>query len=350
MQALTVNQKTVSKRMKMFFGFCVILSTSHAYSQSESERASNILDREFGVVQVASDCQFTEGPAIGPDGTLYFSDGPNDRIMRIHSDGELSEWLRPCGAANGLVFDAKGNLLMCQSARENGARAVAKFDFATGKLGTLTARFEGKKYIAPNDLCTDRNGAIYFTDPFYDGEKSQPHSGVYRISVDGKVVRLISNLQKPNGIAISPDGALLYVSDRGTQKLHRYQITDSGVESAGIVYDFSPDRGIDGMAVDVMGNIYGAAGQDDSTGLFVISPDGRLLLHEPMPEFSTNVTFGGEDNCDLYLTASSGVYKMRTRIPGVAAAYAKDRDVFAGRPKMILKEGAGRRTRLESQR
>ena len=292
-------------------------------------------------MKVATDCEFTEGPAVAPDGSLYFSDGPNDRIMKLDAVGVVTEFLKPCGAANGLLFDASGNLLICQSARKGGGRALAKYSFDSNQLQTITAKFEGQKYIAPNDLCVDRAGNIYFTDPFYDGEKSQPNSGVYKINREGRVDRIIDNLKKPNGIAMSPNKSILYVSDRGTQKLHRYQIQDQEVVPAGVVYDFSPDRGIDGMAVDVMGNIYGAAGEGASTGLFIISPDGKLLQHKPMPEFSTNVTFGGKDNRDLYLTASTSVYKMRTQIPGCAAAFEKAEPIFAELPKEVLKEGAG---------
>ena len=275
-----------------------------------------ILDPAYGVRQVASGCQFTEGPAVDQHGNLFFSDGPNDRIMTLSPDGKSTVFLKPCGAANGLLFDHDGRLLMCQSSRAGGARAVARWE--SGRpLATLTRAYQGKRYIAPNDLTIDRRGRIYFTDPFYDGEKSQPTSGVYRLDPNGDVTLLVSDLLKPNGIVMTPDNRTLYVSDRGTQKLHRYQVTDQGtVKPDGIAYDFSPDRGIDGMCLDVHGNIYGAAGQSETTGLFVISPQGELLLHKPMPEFSTNVTFGGSDMRDLYLTATTSVYKMRTKHPG----------------------------------
>ena len=206
---------------------------------------------------------------------------------------------------------------------------------ADGSETLLTDQYQGTRYIAPNDVCIDARGRIFFTDPYYGPRdvKPLPQAAVYRIdSQPGeggggkrfKVTRVIDNLLKPNGIAITPDGKRLYVSDRGTQKLHRYVIgpdgslkVDSSLKAGGVVYDFSPDRGIDGMALDVAGNIYGAAGQGKTTGLFVISPKGKLLLHKPMPEFSTNVTFGGKDMRDLYLTASTSVYHMRTKNAGM---------------------------------
>jgi gluconolactonase len=281
--------------------------------------AQEILDINFRVKKVAGGCKFTEGPAVDPAGNLFFSDSPNDRIMQLSPDGKLSVFRHPCGRANGLIFDHQGRLVMCQSARAGGGRSVVRIE-KTGTETALARTHNGKRFIAPNDLCIDRKGRIYFTDPYYGppNEKSQPVSGVYRIDVPGKITLVIPDLQRPNGIVITPDNRTVYVSDRGTQKLHRYRVTpDAALQPAGIVHDFSPDRGIDGMCLDIKGNIYAAAGKGKTTGLFVLSPDGKLLLHKPMPELSTNVTFGGKDMCDLYLTATTSVYKMRTITPGV---------------------------------
>ena len=286
-------------------------------SPASARANDSILDEEAGVKKIDADCRFTEGPTVDRDGNLYFSDGPNNRVMKLDPESGLTEFLRPSGAANGLLVDQENRLLMCQSSREGGGRAVARVDLKTKEVTVLTDTYQGKRYIAPNDITIDGKGRIYFTDPYYSGEKSQPSSGVYRIDPDGGVTLLVDSLLKPNGIVITPDSKTIYVSDRGTQKLHRYRVGGDGSLTAdGIVYDFSPDRGIDGMWLDVEGNIYGAAGKDKTTGLFVISPEGKLLLHKPMPEFSTNVTFGGKDRRDLFLTATTSVYQMRTRIPG----------------------------------
>src|SRR5690606_5083736 len=131
-----------------------------------------------------------------------------------------------------------------------------------GSQTIMADRYNGQQFIAPNDLCVDKKGRIYFTDPYYPAEgieKSQPTSGVYRIDAVGKVSLVISNLEKPNGILITPDNATIYVSDRGTQKLHRYKVlSDGSLEHVEVVYDFFPDRGIDGMCMDEEGLIYGA--------------------------------------------------------------------------------------------
>jgi len=214
-----------------------------------------IVDPAFGVKEVAGGCKFTEGPAVDADGNLFFSDGPNDRIMRLSPEGAVTVFRKPCGRANGLIFDHQGRLVMCQSSRPSGRRRVARLE-KDNRETVLAEAYNGRRFIAPNDLCIDRAGRIYFTDPYYGppAEKSQPTSGVYRIDAPGKVARVVSDLERPNGIVITPDNRIVYVSDRGTQKLHRYNVTsDGGLEPDGVVYDFSPDRGIDGMALDVEG-------------------------------------------------------------------------------------------------
>jgi gluconolactonase len=230
----------------------------------------------------------------------------------------LTDFRKPCGRANGLTFDRQGRLVMCQSAGNGGGRRVTRLE-ADGQETVLAERFAGQPFNAPNDLCCDRLGRIYFTDPNFGepADAAQPVAGVYRIDAPGEVKLVIRDLKKPNGIVLSPDESLLYVSDRGTQKLHRYQVAaDGGLTPDGILYDFAPDRGVDGMRVDERGNVWAAAGQGATTGLFVISPKGERLLHKPMPEFSTNLSFGGSDRRDLFFTASTSVYWLRTRVPG----------------------------------
>ena len=290
--------------------------------------AGELLDDEFSVQKIVTGCKFTEGPVVDVGGRLFFSDGPNDRIMRLSPDGKLDEFRKPCGRANGLTLDREGRLVMCQSGGPGGGRRVTRLE-KDGSETVLAAEFRGRPFNAPNDLCVDRRGRVYFTDPNFGDpqDATQLVAGVYRIDAPGEVTLTIDNLQKPNGIVITPDNQRLFVSDRGTQKLHRYRVQpDGGLTADGIVYDFSPDRGIDGMRLDEQGNIWAAAGKDATTGLFVISPDGKLLLHKPMPEFSTNLAFGGPDRRDIFFTASTSVYKLRSKIPGAMTSVAGPRE------------------------
>ena len=284
-----------------------------------ADAADEWLDADTPIAKVAADCKFTEGPAVDAEGNVFFSDGPNDRILRTTAAGEVSVFRQPCGRVNGMKFDQSGRLVVCQSSGTGGKRRVARLA-ADGAQTPLAERFDGKQLNAPNDLTIDRLGRIYFTDIAAPPEGQQPElpSGVYRIDEPGKFVRVIDDLQRPNGIVLSADNGLLYVSDRGTQKLHRYRVqTDGGLEPDGIVYDFSPDRGIDGLTLDAAGNIWAAAGLEKTTGLWVISPAGQRLLHHPMPEFSTNLCFAGSDLRDLYFTAGGSLYKLRTTKPGM---------------------------------
>ncbi len=275
-------------------------------------RGDDVLEPGSTVQRVVDSGKFTEGPAFDRHGDLYFSDGANDRIMKLTSDGKPSVFRQPCGRTNGMKFDAEGRLVMCQSSSSGGKRRVARLE-SDGTETPLAEKYEDQQLNAPNDLTIDRQGRIYFTDINPAPEKGGLPSSVYRVDGPGKFVRVIGNLKRPNGIVISADNKRIYVSDRGTQKLHKFIVKEDGALTAdGCAYDFAPDRGIDGMCLDVDGNIYAAAGEKETTGLFVISPDGKLLLHKPMGEFSTNVAFGGKDMRDLYLTATTSVFKLRT--------------------------------------
>lgn len=283
--------------------------------------AADILVADSKVVKVAGDCKFTEGPAVDPVGNLYFSDRPNDRVLKLTPSAGVEVHLQPAGGANGLIIDRSGRLVLCQYDKKRVSRLEAD-----GTETVLADAYEGEPLIGPNDLCADKLGRIYFTDPYYgpEEERHEYTPAVYRIDRPGEVARLVVSLLKPNGILITPNNRSVYVSDRGTQKLHRFEVLPGGgLTPDGIVYDFSPDRGIDGMCLDIHGNIYAAAGEGATTGLFVVSPGGKLLLTKPMPEFSTNVTFGGPEGRHLYLTATTSVYRLHTVHPGIVwpAAY-----------------------------
>ncbi len=300
--------------MKPFGLFVMLVGLGIVSCQNESRLL--ILTEPDILVQ---ECRFTEGPSVDSKGALYFSDGPNNRIMRWTPDGEISVYLEPSGRANGTAIDHEDRLVMCQSHGEGGGRRIARLEHDS-TISVLADSFQGAPFIGPNDLTIDRKGRIYFTDPYYGPpvEKSQPVSGVYRIDRPGQVVMVIDSLQRPNGIILTPDNKALYVSDRGTQRLHRYRVLENGdLQHERIVYDFSPDRGIDGMALDIQGHIYGAAGKDSTSGVYVLSPQGELLQVVHVKGLATNVTFGGPDRKQLFLTAESTVYTLKSSIEGI---------------------------------
>ncbi len=294
-----------------------------------------------GEVASAANVAFLEGPAASAEGFVYFSDIANNRIMVSEiATGDCQVWKVAGGCSNGLLFDVEGRLLACEGDNWQphiGNRRITRTDISTGHLEVLTERFEGSRYNAPNDIAARKNGQIFFTDPCY-GDRSQmelDHDSVYRIDADGSVSRIITQpeIQRPNGIALTPDEATLYIVDScpvvgGNRKIWAFDLSPEGnVSKQRCVVDFAPGRGGDGMAVDVEGNLYIAAGiarprgehetTDVPPGIWIFSPDGELHGRIPIPEdLLTNVTFGGEDLRTLYVTAGKTLYSIRVTVPG----------------------------------
>lgn len=282
---------------------------------------------------------FTEGPAVDADGSVYFSDIWNNRIMRLASDGSQSVFRADSGRTNGNTFDQSGRLLSCEGAEmgPGGRRRVVRTDLKTGEVTVLTERYEDARYNSPNDVVVDGQGRIYFTDPCY-GDRSAMEmeiEGVYRIDQDGSVTRILlqPSIQRPNGIAITPDDRTLYLVDSnpnagGNRKIWAFDLSASGsVSNQRLVYDFAPSRGGDGMRLDMEGNLWIAAGinrarregetTDHPAGVYVISPAGKLLGCIPVPEdLITNLAFGERDKKTLYITAGKSLFKVQTKVAG----------------------------------
>jgi gluconolactonase len=284
---------------------------------------------------------FTEGPACDAGGNLYFTDIINNRILVLDAGAKHFRTFRsPSGRANGLLFDAQCHLLACEGNEfgpNDGNRRVTRTDLATGKVEVLTDRFEGKRYNAPNDIAACSNGQLFFTDPnYYDRSTMElDHDSVYRIDLDGRVTRVITQpqIQRPNGIALSPDERTLYLVDScpvasGNRKIWAFDLASDGTPSGQrLVYDFAPGRGGDGMCVDSDGTLYIAAGvsnartthetTDVPPGIYAIRPDGTVLGRIPVYEdVITNCTWGGSDLKTLYITAGKTVYQTRVEVPG----------------------------------
>jgi gluconolactonase len=263
---------------------------------------------------------FTEGPVEVPGGAIYFSDIGN-RIMRFDpATGKTTVFREPSGRANGLEVDAKGRLLACEGANTGGKRRVTLTE-RDGKVRVLASRWKGKRFNSPNDLTVDAKGRVYFTDPRYVGDEKREidTESVYRIDPDGQVTQIIGDVDKPNGIAVSPDQKTLYLANttrEGKAELLAFALHgDGSVGKRRVIYSFGNKRGIDGMSVDQHGNIYGAAGRDKDGGIYVISPAGKQLAFLPVPEVPTNCAFAGPNQKTLYITAGKSLYRISVRGP-----------------------------------
>jgi gluconolactonase len=285
---------------------------------------------------------FLEGPAADAQGRVFFSDILNNRILLFESKtGQTSVWRDDSGRSNGLLFDVKGRLLACEGNEfgPGGRRRITRTDLATGAVEVLTEKFEGAQYNSPNDIACRSNGQIFFTDPCYGDRATMQmqHESVYRIDPDGTVSRIVTQpaIQRPNGIALSPDERTLYVVDScpiigGNRKIWAFDLSPRGTLSRQrLVFDFAPGRGGDGMAVDGHGNLFVAAGifsprgphetDEVPPGVYVIAPDGELLGRIPVHEdLITNVTFGGNDLKSLYITAGRTLFTIRVESRGWA--------------------------------
>jgi gluconolactonase len=313
----------------MFRAWSLAVMMSVAGLGAAAQKAA-IVPPDAKLEKVAGDCKFTEGPAADKDGNVYFTDSPNHRIMVVRADGKVEVWHKKSQDANGMRFDAKGRLHACCG--EDGARAVVRWDTSApnGKAVILADRYNDKRLTAPNDLCIDHQGRIYFTDPCY-GRKpkdGQEKFAVYRIEADkgepipNKVTRVIDDVAMPNGIAISPDQKTLYIADnvpgkKGPHTLIAYDLAaDGSCKRRGVLHDFGERRGIDGMVVDTDGNIYATAESGDKTGVYIFSPAGKQLGFIRTPETATNCTFGGRDLRTLYITAGRSMYKIGVNATG----------------------------------
>ncbi|MCA9143601.1 MAG: SMP-30/gluconolactonase/LRE family protein [Planctomycetaceae bacterium] len=290
----------------------------------------------------ATSLAFTEGPAVHADGSVFFSDIENNRIIKLAPDGTRSVFREPSGRTNGNTFDQQGRLLHCEGAEfgPGGGRRITRTNLETDEYDVLTDRFDGVRYNAPNDICVDGKGRIYFTDPCY-GDRTQMEmeiEGVYRIDLDGTVTRIIQqpDIERPNGIAVTQDSKRLYLVDScptlgGNRKIWAFDLDSHGNPSnQRVVIDFAPGRGGDGMRLDLEGNLLIAAGimsprgphetADVPPGIYLVTPEGELKSRIPIREdVLTNLAFGGADGRTLYITAGKTLFTTRVAIPGQVA-------------------------------
>ncbi len=274
----------------------------------------NVVADDVKVKKLGDGFSFSEGPAFGPDGRIYFSDIPNSQINVFDPGTQTIEIFRDeSGRANGLMWTPSDALIAC----EGGNRRVTR-QLMGGDIEVLADEFEGKKLNSPNDLALDNVGGLYFTDPRYGNrdDMEMDVEAVYYLNRRRDISRVIDNLQRPNGIVISPDYSKIYVADQAGAKIWEYEIQSPGElnnrrEFASI--------GSDGMAIDQFGNVYCTW----SGHIQVFSPNGKLITKLPVPEQPANVTFGGRSGKTLFITARTGLYSVETLVRGARAFSSK---------------------------
>lgn len=286
-----------------------------------------------GAPRFEGDFAAGEGPSWDPKGYLYFV-GRN-RISRLTPQGKVEVFREPAGGANGTLIDPQGRLVVTEA----GARRVTRTE-ADGSITVLADSYQGKRFNSPNDLTMDSKGRIYFSDPRYGKRETMEMSeeGVYRIDAPGKVTRVLGKeVDRANGVLVSPGDRYLYVADNNNntvgaaRKLWRFDLRPDGsvdANSRKLIFDWHTARGPDGFKMDRNGNLWVAAGlnkpnppyettEEFKGGVYVISPEGKLLEFIPIPRDEvTNCAFGGADGKTLYVTAGGSLWSVRTTVPG----------------------------------
>jgi gluconolactonase len=280
---------------------------------SNAQKTKSVVSPDAKPIKLAGGFSFTEGPAVDKTGNVYFTDQPNNKILKWSVDGKLTVYCDHCGRANGMFFDHEGNLISC-SDQDNQIWSID----TQGNHSVLVHDFEGKLLNGPNDLWIHPDGGIYFTDPIYERpywtrSPAMQLDGqhVYYLSPDRKtLVRVVTDMVKPNGIIGTPDGKLLYVADIGAGKTYLFAIQKDGSLTDKTLF---VTMGSDGMTIDAKGNVY-LTGK----GVTVFNPKGEKIAQIPVDaRWTANVCFGGKDRKTLFITASESFYSIRMNVRGV---------------------------------
>lgn len=284
---------------------------SQVYAESQ---LSEIMNDQATLEKIADGFKFVEGPVWHPDGYLLFSDIPANTIYKWQPNQKVQVFRRPSGNSNGNTLDLQGRLITA----EHSNRRVSRTE-KDGKIVTLVQEYQGKRLNSPNDLVVKSDGSIYFTDPPY-GIKSEQEElgfyGVYRLMPDGTLTLLVDDFVRPNGIAFSPDEKQLYVNDSQEGHIRVFDVKADGTLTNGKIFAEQKDaskKGVpDGMKVDSQGNVYSTG----PGGVWIFSQTGEVLGQIETPETAANLAWGDSDYKTLYITASSGLYRVRLNISG----------------------------------
>jgi gluconolactonase len=307
---ITGNRSCWVMVVSLFIMFASSVSTTHGLLGDNLENHVTADGAELKLV--FSDGKFTEGPAADAAGNVYFTDQPNDRIMRVDLMGKVTEFLKPAGRSNGLFFAADGKLIACADEKNE----MWEIDPA-GKHRVLFSEFDGKKLNGPNDVWLFDNSVMYFTDPYYQRpwwqhkEAPQAKQNVYRASRSGETVQVAAEgLKQPNGIVGDAAKRVLYVADIGDNKTYVFRIDD---KLDLVDRKLFCNQGSDGMTIDTEGNVY-LTGK----GVSVYNSQGEKIQQIDVPEnWTANVCFGGKERDTLFITASDSLYSIQMRTRGL---------------------------------
>ena len=284
--------------------WCIAAATLAAAGLAPAQDFSDIK-----VEKVAGGYTFTDGPLWAKEGFLLWTDVPTNRIMKLAAGEKASAFRENTAGTHGITYDAKGNLYACEAR----GRRVVRID-KKGTVEVLADNWEGKKLNAPNDIVVRKDGHAWFTDPAF-GAQSKTREldfyGVYHIPPKGPMELAAKHKGRPNGIALSPTGKLLYVTNTDERCVYAYDVDGKGAATNGRVVISKIDGAPDGLRVDEKGNLYVTARK-----LVIYSPDGKQLHEIEISETPRNLAFGDPDFQTLYITALSSVYRVRLNVKG----------------------------------
>jgi gluconolactonase len=271
-----------------------------------SSQANNFEDLKID--RVSAGHKFTEGPVWSPEGYLLFSDVPNDKILKFVPGKGTQIYRDNSNGANGNAVDDKGRLLSCESRTRRLVRE------SKGQMETVAEKWQGVQMNAPNDITVRKDGHVWFTDPAFGEQadkKTMDYYGVYHVSPKGVVTQLLKMTTRPNGITLSPNGKVLYISDSDARNVRAYDVDGKGALGNERVFVSNIDGSPDGIKTDEKGNLYVTGNE-----IFIYSPQGKLIRGVKTPEVPRNLAFGDPDFQTLYVTAFTSVYRIRMPFKG----------------------------------
>jgi gluconolactonase len=296
----------------ILFVFVMMISVRNGRDRSLQDGSQDLIQPGAQLEKLAGGFSFTEGASCDSKGNVYFTDQPNDRILEWSADGKLSTFLEPSGRSNGMYFDRKGNLWSCADEKNEIWEITPD-----KKVTVIPCKVSGKPMNGPNDLWINKKGGVYITDPYYvrtwwdHNTMPQPGQYVYYLKPDHKtLIKVVEDLKQPNGIVGSPDEKMLYISDIRDRKTWSYRINRDGSLSDKKLFC---EMGSDGMTIDEKGNLYLCG-----SGVTIFDKNGNKIQNIPVPEkWTANVCFGDTDKKSLFITASTGLYRIRMQVRGV---------------------------------